>query len=67
MPKFRVELLGNFHTFELYNARGAEIFDLLEAIECAEEQFGPEWACVYNGQQAMTRSAYYGDVTAKTF
>jgi hypothetical protein len=49
MNKFRIELLGAFYTFELYDFRGREIFTLDEAIEAAEEQYAGEWQSVFNG------------------
>ena len=49
--KFKVELLGSFYTFELYDSRGREIFILDEAIEAAEEQYPNEWQSVFNGEE----------------
>jgi hypothetical protein len=50
MNKFRIELIGAFYTYELYDSRGREIFDLDEAIEAAEEQYPNEWYSVFNGE-----------------
>ena len=56
MPKFRVRLAGSFYSFELYNSAGAEVHDLMEAVDCAEEQYGDEWREVYNGEESADRS-----------
>lgn len=50
MPKFRVELIGAFYTFELYDDRGREIFELGEAVEAAESQYPGTWRSVFNGE-----------------
>jgi hypothetical protein len=56
MRKFRVRLAGSFYSFELYNAAGAEVHDLMAAVDCAEEQYGDEWREVYNGVENAYRS-----------
>lgn len=56
--KFRVELKDYFHTLELYDSKGREIFDIDSAAEAAEEQYGSGWASVFNGQEAATREDY---------
>lgn len=55
MPKFMVELAGSFYTYELYNDAGAHIYDLTEAVNCAEDQFGEDWQAVYNGNEGEER------------
>lgn len=55
--KFKVELLGSFYTFELYDSRGREIFTLDEAIEAAEEQHTGLWQSVFNGEEAAENPA----------
>ena len=60
MRPFRVKLRGSMHTFELYNKRGEEITDLVEAADCAEEEFGDEWEEVYNGDAGAERSECIG-------
>jgi hypothetical protein len=57
IAKFRIELLGSFYTFELYDSRGREIFTLDEAIEAAEEQYPNEWQSVFNGEEAVENPA----------
>ncbi len=39
MRPFSVQLAGTFHTFKLYDARGAEIMDLMAAADFAESEF----------------------------
>ena len=58
MPKFSVELAGSFYTYDLYGASGGSIYDLREATECAEDQFGTDWQSVYNGNESMEREEY---------
>ena len=58
MPKFSVELAGSFYTYELYNAAGEHIFNVSDAAECAEEQYGTDWQSVYNGNEAIDRDDY---------
>lgn len=56
MPKpFRFTLVGSFHSYELYDRRGREVFNLDEAVEAAEELYGDEWVEVYNGESAAAR------------
>lgn len=50
MSRFKVELLGSFYTFELYDDKGREIFDLDKAIETAESQHAGLWRSVFNGE-----------------
>lgn len=58
MRPFRVEVIGSFYTFELYDSRGREVFNIHDAAEAAEDEYGSDWSCVYNGQEAMTRDEY---------
>lgn len=53
--KFKVEIAGDFYSHELYDEKGREVFDLKKATQVAEDQFGDEWAIVYNGEKALTR------------
>lgn len=53
--KFKVKLVGAFHSNELYDDRGREIFHLADAVKAAEAQFGAEWEEVYNGEEGMVR------------
>jgi hypothetical protein len=56
MPhKFRAELKGYFHTVEIYDSRGREVFDLEAAAQAAEQSYGADWASVFNGSEAITR------------
>ena len=52
---FKVELVGSFYSFQLYDEFGREIFELSAAIEEAEKQFGTDWNCVYNGSEGAER------------
>lgn len=52
MQKFKVELAGSFYTYELYDSKGREIFELDKAIEAAEWQYAGVWNSVYNGNEA---------------
>jgi hypothetical protein len=54
-PKFKVRLRGAFHSFELYDAAGREVFELAAAIAEAERQYGPDWTEVYNGEEGASR------------
>lgn len=56
--KFRVSMRGSFHTYELYDASGKEIFDLNTACEEAERQFPREWSDVFNGDVGASRNEY---------
>ncbi len=58
MPKFMVELAGEFYTYELYNAAGEHIFNVSDAAESAEEQYGTDWQSVYNGIEGVEREEY---------
>ena len=48
-------MAGSFYTYELYDEKGREIYTLSEAVRAAEQQFGADWNCVYNGQEAVSR------------
>lgn len=50
--KFRVELKGSFYTYELYDERGAEVFDLEDAVRVANWLYPDQWSCVYNGSES---------------
>jgi hypothetical protein len=54
----RVELVGYFYTLELYDSEGAEIYNLDDAAEAAELQYGADWACVYNGNEGVDRDSW---------
>lgn len=52
MFPFHVELNSCFHTYELYDSEGRQIFNLQDAIDVANKQFGDSWVSVFNGQIA---------------
>ncbi len=58
MAKFMVEIVGSFHTFELYDNRGREVHELLAAAETAEDLYGSEWQSVFNGNDSVDREGY---------
>jgi hypothetical protein len=60
--KFKVQLVGSFHTLEIYDSRGREIDDLETAVAEAERQYRDEWKCVFNGLEAAERTAAKGRV-----
>lgn len=55
---FRVELEGVFHTGELYDKRGRQVFELERACEVADELYGRDWSAVYNGEEGIDRDAW---------
>lgn len=59
-PKFMVEFVGEFYTSTLYDRGGKEVFTIEEAAEAAEEMYGSSWACVYNGEEAISRDEWKG-------
>ena len=56
--KFKVSMRGSFHTYELHDADGKEIFDLNKACEEAEWQFPRDWSEVFNGDVGTSRNEY---------
>ena len=50
--KYRIHYLSSMHAFELYDAKGREIFTLEEAIEAAKDKYPDEAWEVYNGSEA---------------
>lgn len=56
--KFRVEVAGSFYTYELYDDRGRECFDVDTAANAAEQEYGIDWQSVYNGQVAIDRESW---------
>ena len=57
MHTFSVELVGSFYTHKLYDEKGREVFNLQDACQAAEREYGDGWAIVYNGEQALTRDS----------
>lgn len=55
---FRVELAGSFHTAELYDSNGSEVYDIDDAASCAECEYGDEWVSVFNGNESWDREAW---------
>ena len=56
MPKFHVTFYDTFHSSELYDHRGAYIYDLHTATREADRQFGDTWSEVYNGLEGVERA-----------
>jgi len=52
--KFIIHFAGNMYSFELYNSRGQHIFDLMEAIQEAEEQYPNDEYELYNGEEGFS-------------
>jgi hypothetical protein len=53
-----VTLVGSLHAQELYNADGAAVYDIYEAVECAEDTYGSDWESVHNEQDGISRDDY---------
>ncbi len=58
MTSFSVHLAGVFHTFELYDAAGREIMDMVAAADYAESEFGADWDEVFSGSEGIDRDEY---------
>lgn len=58
-PKpFRVCFERTFHSSELYDQAGREVYDLGDACRVAEELYGESWKEVYNGQFGLGRDEW---------
>lgn len=55
MGKFMIRLQGAVYANELYGASGDHIYDLDEAIQQAETQFGPSGWELWNGSAEENR------------
>lgn len=53
--RFSCRLLGDFHSFVLYDHDGKEQFTLRDAAHAAELVYGSEWAEVFNGDEGVDR------------
>ena len=53
--KFKIQFEIGAYTFELYNDRGASIYDLNEAYEEALRQFPQDNWIVYNGKESLEK------------
>jgi hypothetical protein len=58
MQPFSVLLSGSFHSFNLYDAHGREITEMMAAADFAESEFGADWAEVFNGSEGIDRDEY---------
>lgn len=50
MNPFSVQIAGSFHTLELLDSNGRQVFNLADAVEAANETYGNHWIAVYNGE-----------------
>lgn len=58
--KFMIRFAGDFYSHTMYDAKGAEVFDLEQAAQVAEEIYGDNWTEVYNGEEAISRDDWKG-------
>jgi len=49
--KFMIHFAGSMYSNELYNDKGNYVYDLIEAIEAAENQFPDAEYELYNGDE----------------
>ena len=54
-PRFMIHFQGAPYANELYGVTGDYIYVIEEAVEQAEQQFGPDGWEVYNGNEAINR------------
>lgn len=53
---YRIHFQHGFHSLELYDAKGREIYDVGTAVEEATRQFPNESWEVYNGEEAKSHN-----------
>jgi len=55
---FSVCLVGSFHSLEILDSRGREVYDMNEAIDVVESQYNDEWKEIYNGIEGISREEW---------
>jgi len=57
-PKFMVKMKDSMHAYELYDDKGANVYDLDKAAEAAEAVHEDDWKEVYNGREGISRDEW---------